>query len=261
MTMAKQPGRVVRRALAAAGALAAAALVAACGSAPPDRFYTLAGEPPTAGGAAAPAALPTSSAFYIEVMPVNVPQQVARDQIVITTGPGQVDLLEHRRWIAPLSDEIGRALSDDLSRTLGAIDVYRAPRVATQPVYRISVNVRRFESVPGTRASVGATWSVRQLPGGALVTCRSDITEPVGAGYDALVAGHRQALARLSADIATAVRNLGQRGGATAGASAVSSVGRTATSGGSGRDTGAGGAANAIDPAALDPAAICPATS
>jgi uncharacterized protein len=250
MTMPKQRDCGAPRVLCAASAILTAALLAGCGSSPPDHFYTLAGVQGAAAGA--PRALPTSSPFYIEVLPVNVPEDVSRDQMVITTGPGRMNLLEHQRWIAPLSDEIGRALSDNLSDTLGAIDVYRSPRSDMQSVYRVSVNLQRFESVPGTRASVGATWSVRQLPSGTLVTCHSEITEPVGPGYDALVAGHRQALGRLSADIATAVTNLRQRSVVTAGAG----VGMSHAHAGVRPVAAPGDTSDAINSAA-----ICPASS
>ncbi|WP_338926404.1 membrane integrity-associated transporter subunit PqiC [Mycetohabitans endofungorum] len=202
--------------IALLAALCAAALLAsACGSVVPDRFYTLA-EPARGAPRAAPAG------FYIELMPVDVPQQVARSQFVVTTGPGQVDLLEHERWSAPLSDEVGRALSDELSRALGAIDVYRTPYPATAPVFRIHVNVQRFESAPGVHVGVEATWSVRALPDGVPVICHSTIEEPVTAGYEALVAGHRRALQRLSADIVGVVRRLEQDRSAPAPAASTS---------------------------------------
>lgn len=201
-----QPSQRAGRYVSSVTAVCAAVLLAsACGSTAPDRFYTLAGTESQRTPQAAPAT------FYIEVMPVDVPQQVARAQLVVTTGPGQVDLLEHERWSAPLSDEVGRALSVDLTRSLGAIDVYRTPHPATWPVFRITVNLQRFESVPGVRAGVDATWSVRSLPDGGTVTCRSMIDEPVAAGYDALIAGHRRVLQRLSADIAGLVHHLAQR--------------------------------------------------
>jgi uncharacterized lipoprotein YmbA len=202
----------------AAVSVSAVLALAACASAPPDYFYTLGGAVAAASGvasgvASAGMALANAPAmprepFYIEVPPVDVPQQVARNQFVVTTGPGRADIIEHRRWLAPLSNEIGSALSADLSRSLGAIDVYRTPHAATQPVYRINVNVQRFESVLDSRASLAAVWSVRAVASDAVVTCRSDITVPVGQGYDALVDGHRSAIAQLSSDIAVTVRHV-----------------------------------------------------
>jgi uncharacterized lipoprotein YmbA len=41
-----------------------------------------------------------------------------------------------------------------------------------------------------------------------VLTCRSVAQETVGIGYDELVAGHRRAIARISTDIAKAVRTL-----------------------------------------------------
>lgn len=182
-------------------ALAAAALLAACASnAPPDRFYTLGG-----GDAAAPAAT-TAAPLYIEVLPVTVPAQVRRSQLVVSEGPGRVDLLEHHRWAGPLPDEIGRALSLDLSAGLGALDVYRTPTPGGSVPYRIGTTVQRFESAPGAYALLDATWSVRKAGADAVLACRSVFREPVGEGYEALVAGHRAALARLAAAIGAAVR-------------------------------------------------------
>jgi hypothetical protein len=40
----------------------------------------------------------------------------------------------------------------------------------------------------------------------AVMTCRSVVSETVGGGYDALVDGHRRALAEVSTQIAAAVR-------------------------------------------------------
>jgi uncharacterized lipoprotein YmbA len=213
-------------------ACVAALLLSACGSSPPHHFYTLGSSGALTTGAAngnASAASATNSGanpglnpganqtaagttrpptFYIELPPVTVPQQVARDQMVISTGPGQVDILEQQRWAAPLADELGQALSGDLSAALATFDVYRTPRPDSLPVYRITVNVRNFSSVPGAHASIDAVWSVRRLPGGTPLTCHSAVTENVGPGYDALVGGHRRAVARMAEQIAEAVQTV-----------------------------------------------------
>ncbi len=190
-----------------------AALLAGCASAPPDRFYTLAGGDDQVA-AAAVAAASAAPPRYIEVLPVTVPAQVRRSQLVVSEGPGRVDLLEHHRWAGPLPEEIGRALALDLGASLGAIDVYRTPYPVGVMPYRIGVTVQRFESAPGAYALIDATWSLRQAGGDAVLVCRSVFREPVGAGYEALVAGHRAALAKLAAAIAAAIRMQdGGRGG------------------------------------------------
>jgi len=201
-------------------ALAGVALVlalAACASPVPDQFYTLSGSntaavPASSAPASAPVAAPAGT-VYIEMLAVNVPAQVKRNQLVVTTGAGQVDMLEHHRWIGPLADEIGHALSLQVSADLGAIDVYRTPYPPGAAPYRISTNIQRFESVPGQYALIDATWSVRQVGREAVLTCRSVLREPVGQGYEALVVGHRAALAKLGNAISGAVRRGGAAGG------------------------------------------------
>jgi uncharacterized lipoprotein YmbA len=196
------------RLIQAAACIGMAALLAACATTESDHFYTLNGPVTAASPAAAAAAKPV----YIEMLAVNVPAQVKRKELVVTTGAGQVDMLDHHRWIGPLADEIGRALSLQVSAELGAIDVYRTPYPQGAAPYRISTNVQRFESVPGQYALIDATWSVRQVGSEAVLTCRSVLREPVGQGYEALVAGHRAALAKLGNAIAAAVRK-GPAGG------------------------------------------------
>lgn len=192
--------------IAVCAALIGAALTSGCASSPSNRFYTLSGPSPverTADRAAA-----TSPAFLIEVPAVDVPAGVARNQFVVNESATRVDVLEQERWASLPADEIRRALSADLATTLGTFDVFGSPHPENVPVYRIAVNVSRFESWPGSHTVLDSVWSVRSLRTQALVTCRTVQNETVGAGYDALVAGHRRALGELSEAIASVVRAL-----------------------------------------------------
>ena len=180
------------------------AVLSGCASAPPERFYSL-----SAGlGGGAAQTTQAAPAYYIELPAVTVPPQVARNQLVVNTGAGRVDLLEQERWASPPSAEIGQALSLAISGELGTIDVFRTPTPDKAPVYRISTNVQRFESAPGQYALIDAVWSVRLVGSTQVLTCRSVAQETVGAGYDELVAGHRRAVARIGVDISKAVRGL-----------------------------------------------------
>jgi uncharacterized lipoprotein YmbA len=185
-----------------------AVLLAGCASAPPERFYSLSAGLPSAAASATPRTTLAAPAYYIELPAVTVPQQVARNQLVVTTGAGRVDLLEQERWVSPPSAEISQALSLAISGELGTIDVFRTPTPDKAPVYRISTNVQRFESAPGQYALIDAVWSVRLAGSPQVLTCRSVAQETVGIGYDELVAGHRRAITRISTDIAKAVRTL-----------------------------------------------------
>jgi len=180
-------------------AIAALALVlGACGSAPPLRYYTLV---PPAGGEATVA--PTAQPFQFELLPVTVPAQVDQPQMVVREGGQGVDVLQGQRWIAPLGDEVRGALSADLTRDFRAQDVTGLPSHGNAAV-RIKLDIRRFDSVPGSYAYIDAAWSVRPLKGGDGVACTSRLSETVGQGYDALVQGHQQAINRLAGQIGAA---------------------------------------------------------
>ncbi|SAL79918.1 lipoprotein [Caballeronia choica] len=183
--------------LTMAGALS---LLAGCASSPSSRFYTLGGD--------APAASTMPASFYIEVPPVDMPPQVAKSQLVVQTSAAQVQVLEQERWSSLPADEVRRALSSDLTQQLGAIDVYNTPRPDSVPVYRVKVNMQRFESWPGAQAVIDAVWSVRAAGSQAVLTCRTVVRQPVGDGYDALVAGHRKAVDQLANEISAGVREV-----------------------------------------------------
>ncbi|CAM5542701.1 PqiC family protein [Rhodanobacter lindaniclasticus] len=96
-------------------AVTAAILLAACASAPLHYYTLLPGVP-------ASVADPVT-AIPFEVLPVNVPAQVDRPQLVVRQGGQSVALLEGERWIAPLADEVRGALAADLARSLPGRDV------------------------------------------------------------------------------------------------------------------------------------------
>jgi uncharacterized protein len=203
-----RPPRGLVRGAIVAGALAGLAALAACSS-PSSRFYTLgADSADSAAGAVAPVSARTSAApaWLIEVAPIDVPPQVTKNQLVVQTGPTQVQVLEQERWASLPGDEIRRALSTNLTQQLGTIDVYGTAYPDSTPVYRVSMNVQRFESWPGSHALIDAVWSVRAVRSTLVMTCRSVVSEPVSGGYDALVEGHRRALLRISTQVGIAVR-------------------------------------------------------
>ncbi len=189
-------------------AVAVTLLLGACASAP-MHYYTLL--PPVAG-------TPTSAVAPIafEVLPVSVPAQVDQPQLVVREGGQSVALLEGHRWIAPLADEVRGALAADLARELPGRNVAGMP-VGAQPLLQVTLDLRRFESQPGSYALIEGAWSVRLLHGTkpGSVACTSRIRESVGPGYDALVQGHQHALAELAAQIAGAARVLAADQGAS----------------------------------------------
>lgn len=191
--------RIAMRLLGTGAALA----LAACASAP-LHYYTL-----VAPAADTPvSSAPPSPSF--ELLPVGVPAQVDQPQLVVREGGQSVALLDSERWIAPLNDEVRSALSADLARELHSQDVSGLPG-NDKPLLRIKLDLRRFDSQPGSYALIEGAWSVRLLRGQhlAALACTSQVTETVGPGYAALVQGHQRAIGALAAQIAAAARLLG----------------------------------------------------
>ena len=193
---------MIRTGMRLLGAVAALAL-AACASAP-LHYYTL-----IAPASDTPASAVTLSLPF-ELLPVSVPAQVDQPQLVVREGGQGVALLGSERWIAPLSDEVRSALSADLARELRSQDTSGMPG-NDKPMLRIKLDLRRFDSQPGSYALIEGAWSVRLLHGAhpAALACTSRINETVGPGYDALVQGHQRAIGVLAAQIAAAARLLG----------------------------------------------------
>ena len=176
-------------------------LVAGCSSSPPSSFYTLsAGAVPTT----------TTSNLSVIVGPVSVPEVVDRPQMVVSLGPNQVRLDEFNRWALPLRNNISLVVAENLMGLLGTSKVILSSQTTSADAeYRAVIEVQRFESAPGEGATLDAVWTVRRIKDGKAETGRTTQRETVqGNGYDALAAAHSRALARLSQDIAKALRTL-----------------------------------------------------
>lgn len=176
------------------------ALVVGCASAP-SRFYTLS----AAGGTAK-----NSSNVSVAVGPVSIPTVVDRPQIVISMGPNQVRLDEFNRWALPLQNNIAQVIAENLTAQLGTPRVTVFPELTSADAdYRAIIDVQRFDSMPGEAATLEALWMVRRMKDGKAERGRTTVRQSVPEkDYVALAAAHSQAIARLSQEIADAVRSL-----------------------------------------------------
>jgi uncharacterized lipoprotein YmbA len=195
----------MRLLVAFAAPCALAILAAGCASTPASRFYTL---------SAATASAAPSSDVSVAVGPVSVPATVDRPQIVVTVSPSEVRLDEFNRWASPLSNNIARVVAENLVAMLGTPRVTLSPQTLSAGVdYRAAIEVQRFESAPGEAATLDAVWTVSRARDGKTQTGRVTAREPApDKGYDALASAHSRAIARLSQDIAEAVRALDRSG-------------------------------------------------
>lgn len=186
------------------GVALVALAAAGCGTSTPSRFYTLdsTASAPAPGAGGAPA-----GDYSAIVGPVSVPASVDRSEFVVQLGPNRVEIDEFNRWAAPLGESIARTVAGDLAKLLGTPDVAVAPFANFDPIYRVTIDVQRFDSLPASSVLLEAVWVLRTIKGGETRSGRTTARESVqGDGFAAIAAAHSRALARLSADIATAMR-------------------------------------------------------
>jgi uncharacterized protein len=173
---------------------------AGCGPSAMARFYTL------TSTATAPDGPATS--YAVAVGPVSVPGAVDRSQFVVQVAPNRVALEEFNRWASPLGEGIARVVAGDLTVLLGTTNVATFPLPpGFLPAYQVTIDVQRFESTPGKGVVIDAVWVVRRSAGGNPRMGRTVASDTVeGDGFDALAAAHSRALAKVSGDIAVAIR-------------------------------------------------------
>jgi uncharacterized lipoprotein YmbA len=173
-------------------------LAAGCSTAP-SKFYSLSS---TAIADGTPA-----TSVAVLVGPVTIPAAVDQPEFVVQVAANRVQVDEFNRWVSPLGDGIARAVAGNLVVLLGTPDVATAQLANFAPDYRVTIDVQRFESVQGQAATVEAVWTVRKTVGGQTRSGRTVAREPVqGQGFEALAAAHSNAIAKMSGDIAAAIR-------------------------------------------------------
>ena len=199
------PDRVRRR-----GLLALAALLGGCAApSAPTPWLLLRTDPGRPlGGAAAPAPGPAGTLTAWQLLPLRLAEYLERDALWLPQGSAQV--LAGPRWAEPLRDAAARTLAHDLGLLLGAGRVWRAPlpAAALPALGQIGVELLALDlSADRHSLLLRARWWSQAPQGGP---GRSDsLALPVaigGSGIDALVAAHREALARLAESIAATLR-------------------------------------------------------
>jgi uncharacterized protein len=193
---------VIRSTTLRAACVALLIALSACAS-KPERFYTLQSVAETTE---------TPSAVSVSVGPVTIPAIVDTPAIVLTVGQSEVQLDDAAHWASPLQDSIAHVVAGDLSALLGTERVTLSSDTWTQALdYRVAIEVQRFESVPDEAATLDAVWTIRDSHGTVAREGRTTVREATqGGGIGELAAAHSRALARLSADIAAAIRSLGE---------------------------------------------------
>lgn len=149
-------------------ALVMGAALAGCGGTP-NVYYTLTANSEQAGAGNAPAA--QAPGLYT-LGTVNVPPPVDDTMLVVRQSDDQLMKLAHDRWTAPLGKQVSNALAVALTQQLGMPPLSSAQASGKQaPVTKFSVDIQRFDLVPGQFAALTAVWQIR--PGASTSTSRS----------------------------------------------------------------------------------------
>ena len=95
-----------------------------------------------------------------------IPAAVDQPQFVVQVAPNRVEVDEFNRWAAPLERQHRTRRCRRPGRAARhAARVAVAPFANFNPAYRVTINVQRFESVPGESALIEAMWTVRKRGG------------------------------------------------------------------------------------------------
>lgn len=188
------------------GMLLAALLIAGCAGTPESRFYRLGEGPAGAAG--------QSTEVSLALGPIGLPQYLDRPQIVSRGGDSRLNVDEFNRWGGALDEEIERVLVAQLGRRLATARIYSYPsRIVAATDYRVALEIRSFDGPLGGSVTLDLAWSlIDDRTADVVEVRRAEYTEPsAGPDYDAYAASLGRLLARLSDDIAAAVRDAVER--------------------------------------------------
>ena len=179
-----------------------------CARSPQRSYYSLQG--PAAAQPRGPAFTP--GRMDVVLGPVTLPDSVDRPQIVTRDGENRLAIDDLHRWAQPLTGEVAAVLAASLYRDLGKttlVGIQGKETAASDPLFRVAVDIQRFEAAPGQSATVEAAWMIRLKGSVAPLRGLSQAREPAtDASYDALAKAYARALGRISREIAAAMSSI-----------------------------------------------------
>lgn len=140
---------------------------------------------------------------------LDLPLYVRGAEVAFVDATGAVSLSEGNRWADEPPRAMTRALAGSLRDSLDTPVVVEPWGRAVEPTLRIDIVVDRFVGAAGGALTLSGDFQIIRLDDRRTVSAQGfDIDVPVGgATFDALVAAHSAALARLSDEIVVAIRD------------------------------------------------------
>jgi uncharacterized lipoprotein YmbA len=153
-------------------------LLSACVSSRPDHFYILS-ELPQEAAAGRPAADVQAS------LRVTLPPWADGSEMLLNTSAGEVIVLEHERWAAPLADLVRQTLGVDIERRRSDMRVAdREVNRSKVPTIDITVDVVQMSVHRGESARIEARWRIHDPRTGAETLGGGEFTAALtGEGY------------------------------------------------------------------------------
>lgn len=181
-------------------------VVGCLGGSPKTQFYTL-------GAVEAGETLPMARRpeLGLAVGPIEFPRYLDRPEIVTRDGAHGLALSNANRWAGSLRTDVLRVVADDLGRLLGTSRIVAFPNEPTFRLdYRVLLDIREFEGVPGESAVLRARWTVVSAGDGqALAVEEEHVVQPTAsASVEDLVAAQRAALGSMTRAIAAMLATL-----------------------------------------------------
>lgn len=169
------------------------ALAGGCASRQPDHFYVLDAQPAGVHD--------SRTQFDRQInLRVTVPSLVDRGEMVLTAN-GDVTVLDHERWAAPLADLVTATLGRDIERRRS--DVVVLPGSAGQasiPMVGIVIGIDQVTARMGDPVAIETHWRVTDARTGKVSIGREDFSSPQRPQSYSEVAGALSACIALLAD-------------------------------------------------------------
>jgi hypothetical protein len=190
------------------------------GESTPIRYYVLSEVPRT--DETRPPAGPASE-VVVAVVDVTMADYLDNQSFVTRTTANIVDLAQFDQWAAPFGRHVTRTLKNNIAVLIPSTRVLLSPLSIPVTVdYEVRADIQTFEQDPDGEVVLEARWGLLDLRRRDSVVLRSfDVRKPVvgdpppeGATeteiatqrYSAIAAAMSSALADMSVDIATAIR-------------------------------------------------------
>jgi uncharacterized lipoprotein YmbA len=183
-------------------------LLTACGTTDPSRFYLLTAHEDLLKGQQE---MGIGEDVAIEIGPVTLPEYLDRPQIVTRMGQNKIVLAEFDRWAEPLDDNFARVLLENLSCLLSTDQITVFPyKGSMNQVYRIAVDVSRFDADEHGSVTFSARWTIFRETGETLLRRKTEIVKQDAekGNYQSIVQSKSGTLADFCREIAEAVSGL-----------------------------------------------------